>query len=115
MKKTGEELTSTILNEFDLVKTFQGVVLPVNALILLSDDELKKKIFPYAKIEVDGVVLHFVCPDGFIFLPVMTPADDHVCLVRKNEPAVFENVPFPERDFVFYDIEFSGRMRFSCD
>ena len=29
----------------------QGKNLPTNALILLSDDELRKKLFPYAKIE----------------------------------------------------------------
>jgi predicted HTH transcriptional regulator len=49
--KTGEQLTRQILTKLDLVKTEQGKILPTNALVLLSDDEIRKQLFPYAKIE----------------------------------------------------------------
>jgi predicted HTH transcriptional regulator len=51
IEKTGEELTNQILKKLELFKAEQGQELPTNALILLSDDELRKQRFPYAKIE----------------------------------------------------------------
>ncbi len=50
-KKTGEPLTEQVLTKLGLVKTEQGRELSTNALILLSDDELHRRLFPYAKIE----------------------------------------------------------------
>jgi len=50
-EKTGEELTVQVLSKLDLFRSKQGKNLPTNALILLSDDELRKQHFPYAKIE----------------------------------------------------------------
>lgn len=51
VEKTGEKLSKQVLQKLELFKTEQGQELPTNALILLSDDELKKQTFPYAKIE----------------------------------------------------------------
>ncbi|NLO02619.1 MAG: ATP-dependent DNA helicase [Bacteroidales bacterium] len=51
LEKAGEKLTKPVLSKLDLYKTEQGKELPTNAMILLSDDELRKQIFPYAKIE----------------------------------------------------------------
>lgn len=50
-EKTGEKLTKQVLSKLELYKSEQGKELPTNALILLSDDELRKHQFPYAKIE----------------------------------------------------------------
>src|SRR6056297_2997147 len=51
IEKTGEKLTKQVRSKLELFKTEQGKELPTNALILLSDDELRKQLFPYAKIE----------------------------------------------------------------
>ena len=51
LEKTGEELTISALSKLELFRQEQGKNLPTNALILLSDDELRKQQFPYAKIE----------------------------------------------------------------
>ncbi len=51
LEKTSETVTPQILNKLELFQTEQGKHLPTNALILLSDDELRKQLFPYAKIE----------------------------------------------------------------
>ena len=50
-EKTGEELNIQVLRKLDLIKEEQGKLYPTNALILLSDDELRYSIFPNAKIE----------------------------------------------------------------
>jgi predicted HTH transcriptional regulator len=51
VEKTGEKLNKQVLQKLELFKTEQGQELPTYALILLSDDELVKQMFPYAKIE----------------------------------------------------------------
>jgi predicted HTH transcriptional regulator len=51
LEKTGETLSHQILAKLQLFKVEQGKEFPSNALILLSDDELRKQQFPYAKIE----------------------------------------------------------------
>ncbi len=43
LEKTGEELTKRVLSKLELYKTEQGKELPTNAMILLSDDELRKQ------------------------------------------------------------------------
>ena len=50
-EKTGEEWHDVILRKFDLIKEYQGALLPTNALILFSDSLVRKELFPYAKIE----------------------------------------------------------------
>lgn len=50
-KITGEKLNKTILNKINLIITDQNTQFPTNALILLSNDEIRNKLFPYAKIE----------------------------------------------------------------
>lgn len=49
--KTNESLTNQVLSKLELIKSEQGKVLSTNALVLLSDDEIRKQLFPYAKIE----------------------------------------------------------------
>jgi len=51
LKKTGEELTSGVLKKMELTRSEQGKSLPTIAFVLLSEDEIKKRNFPYAKIE----------------------------------------------------------------
>ncbi|WP_187646774.1 RNA-binding domain-containing protein [Nitrosophilus labii] len=48
---TGEKLTKTILKKLNLIITDQNKEFPTNALILLSNDEIKNTLFPYTKIE----------------------------------------------------------------
>ena len=48
---TGEKLTKTILRKLNLIITDQNRDFPTNALVLLSNDEIRKRLFPYAKIE----------------------------------------------------------------
>ena len=50
-EKTGEALSIQNLKKLELYQSEQGKNLPTNAFILLSGDELKKKLFPYAKVE----------------------------------------------------------------
>ena len=50
-EKTGEKIEVNSLKKFNLISFYQNELKPTNALILFSDDELKKSIFPYAKIE----------------------------------------------------------------
>ena len=51
IEKTGEKITKQVLSKLDLYRAEQGKELPTIALILLSDDTLRKQQFPYAKIE----------------------------------------------------------------
>lgn len=51
LEKTGEKLTIQTLKKLELFKSKQDKNLPTNALILLSDDELRKELFPFSKIE----------------------------------------------------------------
>jgi len=51
LEKTNEALTAAVLKKLELIKSEHGISYPSNALILLSEDEIKRKLFPYAKIE----------------------------------------------------------------
>lgn len=51
MEIVGEELTPTILDKLNLVHQEHDQTFPTYALILLSDDAFKQKLFPYSKIE----------------------------------------------------------------
>jgi len=46
-----ENLDNIVLKKLNLVINEQGNLFPTNALILLSDDDLRNQLFPYAKIE----------------------------------------------------------------
>jgi predicted HTH transcriptional regulator len=50
-EKTGEVLTAATLRKLELLKDFQGSLLPTNAYVLFSDCQVKQELFPYAKIE----------------------------------------------------------------
>lgn len=50
-EKTEEKLDVIALKKLHLIKEFQEIFKPTNALILLSDDTIKETLFPYAKIE----------------------------------------------------------------
>ena len=51
LEKTDEALTAAVLKKLELIKSDRGISYPTNALVLLSGDEIKKMLFPYAKIE----------------------------------------------------------------
>ncbi|MCD6578955.1 putative DNA binding domain-containing protein [bacterium] len=48
---TGEKLTNKVLKKLNLIVKNQNKEFPTNALVLLSNDEIKNKLFLYAKIE----------------------------------------------------------------
>ncbi|WP_201327053.1 RNA-binding domain-containing protein [Thermotomaculum hydrothermale] len=48
---TDEKLTKTILSKLNLILKEQNRNFPTNALVLLSNDKIRNKLFPYAKIE----------------------------------------------------------------
>ena len=50
-EKTGEELNTQSLKKLELIKEYQGIFYPTNALILFSDDELRNSHFYFAKVE----------------------------------------------------------------
>jgi predicted HTH transcriptional regulator len=50
-EKTGEKFDTHVLAKLDLVRNEQGIKLPTVAMVLLSDDELRKQLFPFAKVE----------------------------------------------------------------
>ena len=50
-EKTGEPLDDLALQKLELAKAERGVLYPTNALVLLSDDALRRSMFPNAKIE----------------------------------------------------------------
>jgi len=50
-EKTGETLTPQTIKKLELYNEELGKHLPTNALILLSDDEIRRQLFPYSKIE----------------------------------------------------------------
>ncbi len=49
--KTKEDLNENALKKLHLIGAHQNDFKPTNALLLLSDDPLRKEVFPYAKIE----------------------------------------------------------------
>lgn len=48
---TGEVINKNILKKLNLIVEERGKEFPTNALVLLSNDEIREKLFPYAKIE----------------------------------------------------------------
>ena len=50
-EKSGAELNPDLLRKLGLIKSVQGIDYPTNALILLSDDNLRTTLFDYAGIE----------------------------------------------------------------
>ena len=63
-EKTDEELSIHVLRKLELIKEEQGKEYPTNALVLFSDDELRKSWFPNAKIECAR--FKGITPDVFI-------------------------------------------------
>ena len=50
-EKTDERLTAAVLKKLNLVQKVQGKTYPSNALLLFSDDEGRRQLFPYPKVE----------------------------------------------------------------
>ncbi|MBI4645431.1 MAG: ATP-dependent DNA helicase, partial [Bacteroidia bacterium] len=74
-EKTGERLTPAVMKKLDLFRDERGKTFPTNALVLLSDDDLRGKLFPYAKIECarfKGIV-----PGNFID---QKPIEESICI-----------------------------------
>lgn len=56
---TGEKLTKIILNKLNLIVSDQNKQFPTNALILLSNDEIRNKLFLMQKLNVQGLKEQF--------------------------------------------------------
>jgi predicted HTH transcriptional regulator len=50
-KTTEEDINNNVLKKLNLMVEERGKDFPTNALVLLSNDEIREKLFPYAKIE----------------------------------------------------------------
>jgi len=48
---TGEPITKNVLKKLNLIVENRAMEFPTNALVLLSNDEIRERLFPYAKIE----------------------------------------------------------------
>jgi len=48
---TGEVINKNILKKLNLIVEDRGKEFPTNALVLLSNDEIREKLFPFAKVE----------------------------------------------------------------
>ena len=48
---TGEPITKNVLKKLNLIVEDRVIEFPTNALVLLSNDEIRERLFPYAKIE----------------------------------------------------------------
>jgi len=50
-ERTGEDLDTQTLRKLGLIKKIDGIEYPTGALVLFSDDDLRRSIFPFAKVE----------------------------------------------------------------
>ncbi|MDR1161057.1 MAG: putative DNA binding domain-containing protein [Tannerellaceae bacterium] len=95
--KTGEELDVQALRKLELVKTMNGTTYPSNALVLLSDDELRHSLFPFAKVECarfKGITSEEFIDQKSISSNIALQAEDAYNFVLRhvNKGAVVEGV-----------------------
>lgn len=96
-EKTGEKLDIHALRKLDLIRSEQGREYPTRALILLSDDPLRRSLFPYAKIECarfKGTTAEYFIDQKSITAALSQQAEEAFEFVLRhiNESAVVEGV-----------------------
>jgi predicted HTH transcriptional regulator len=95
--KTGEILDVQTLRKLELVKTMNGTEYPTNALVLFSDDELRRSLFPFAKVECacfKGTTSDEFIDQKSILSNIAAQAEEayHFVLRHINKGAVVEGV-----------------------
>jgi predicted HTH transcriptional regulator len=95
--RTGEDLDIQTLRKLDLVKTMNGIEYPVNALVLFSDDELRRSLFPFTKTECarfKGTTSEDFIDQRSILSNIATHAEEAYNFVLRhiNKGAVVEGV-----------------------
>lgn len=96
-EKTGEECSDNVLKKLDLVRMEQGNEYPTRALILLSDDELRHRLFPNAKIECarfKGISAEVFIDQKSITSPIALQAEEAYDFILRhiNEQATVSGV-----------------------
>ena len=95
--KTGEALDTQTLRKLELIKAINGTEYPTNALILFSDDELRRSLFPFAKVECarfKGIKTEEFIDQKSILTNIATQAEEayNFLLRHINKGAVVEGV-----------------------
>ncbi len=95
--KTGETLNTQTLRKLELIKAINGTEYPTNALILFSDDELRRSLFPFAKVECarfKGIKTEEFIDQKSILSNIATQAEEAYNFVLRhiNKGAVVEGV-----------------------
>ena len=95
--KTGEILDIQTLRKLELVKEMNGTEYPTNALVLFSDDELRRSLFPFIKVECarfKGVTSDEFIDQKSILSNIATQAEEAYNFVLRhiNKGAVVEGV-----------------------
>lgn len=96
-EKTGEKLNPTVLKKLQLVQKNQEQIYPSNALVLLSDDELRPQLFPYAKVECarfKGITPNIFIDKKTIATNIAIQAEQAYAFVLRHisESSTFEGV-----------------------
>lgn len=87
----------TFLTELELVKKVNGTEYPTNALVLFSDDDLRRSLFPFVKVECarfKGVTSDEFIDQKSILTNIATQAEEAYNFVLRhiNKGAVVEGV-----------------------
>lgn len=95
--KTGEALDTQTLRKLELIKAINGTEYPTNALILFSDDELRRSLFPFAKVECarfKGIKTEEFIDQKSILSNIATQAEEAYNFVLRhiNKGAIVEGV-----------------------
>ena len=95
--KTGETLETQTLRKLELVKTMNETEYPTNALVLFSDDELRRSLFPFAKVECarfKGISSDEFIDQKSVLTNIATQAEESYNFVLRhiNKGAVVEGV-----------------------
>lgn len=96
-EKTGEVFGNQVLRKLDLLKEEQGTEYPTNALLLLSDDDLRNTLFHFAKVECarfKGTTLDIFIDRKSITTNIVSQAEEAYKFVLRNinEGATVEGV-----------------------
>lgn len=95
--KTGEALDTQALRKLELIKKVNGTEYPTNALVLFSDDDLRRSLFPFVKVECarfKGISSEEFIDQKSILTNIATQAEEAYNFVLRhiNKGAVVEGV-----------------------
>ena len=95
--RTGEDIDTQALRKLDLIKKIDGIEYPTNALVLFSDDELRRTLFPFAKVECarfKGIASEEFIDQKSILSNITTQAEEAYNFILRhiNKGATIEGV-----------------------